>query len=382
MVKASVNGIYAEAHHTFYSEEFKIFQGTDLDGILRRMKEVILERFVMLEQAVSSGWTLVGIDEMKIHFADYHPLNGSSYVELSEFIRSKKAVINILNKDDQECFRYAVTIATLNLMDRKNADCVTKKLKRQSEIFNWTGVNVPATFEDVDVFEKNNCVSIKILGLDSETEEFTVWTSKVKLNKPSYLGVAILELSKKHMYDFHYNYVQEKWGSRAEILFTDTDSLVYEIQTEDFYKDISPDVNERFDTSNYRKDHPSGIPTGKNKKVIGMFNDEGEGKEIFEFAGLRAKCYALKFNDKEEKRCKGVKTNVVEKYITFQDYKDCVFTKVCKIVTQNVFRSRQHTVFTEKVQKIGLSAEDDKIVVLEDEIRTLPLTNDKNIGER
>ena len=90
--------------------------------------------------------------------------------------------------------------------------------------------------------------------------------TKLTFNKPVYLGMCILDLSKTLMYDFHYNYIKQKYGDKAELLFTDTDSLMYEIQTEDFYKDISKDVKDRFDTSDYPPNHPSGIPSGFKKK--------------------------------------------------------------------------------------------------------------------
>ena len=93
--------------------------------------------------------------------------------------------------------------------------------------------------------------------------------TNLTLNKPIYLGMSILDISKNLMYNFHYNYIKPKYEDIAKLLFTDTDSLCYEITTEDFYKDISPDVHKWFDTSNYPKDHKSGIPTGVNKKVPG-----------------------------------------------------------------------------------------------------------------
>ena len=113
--------------------------------------------------------------------------------------------------------------------------------------------------------------------------------TSVTFDKPIYVGQAVLDLSKSLMFDFHYNYMRKKHGDKAELLFTDTDSLMYEIQTEDFYSDIAPDVRARFDTSDYPKDHPSGIEVGVNKKVIGMFKDEAAGKQITHFLGLRAK---------------------------------------------------------------------------------------------
>ena len=97
--------------------------------------------------------------------------------------------------------------------------------------------------------------------------------------------MCILDLSKTLMYDFHYNYAKQKWKN-LKLLSTDTDSLVYEIATDDFFKDISGDVETMYDTSGYPKDHPSGIPVGKNKKVIGLMKDEAGGKIIEEFVGL------------------------------------------------------------------------------------------------
>ena len=106
------------------------------------------------------------------------------------------------------------------------------------------------------------------------------------------------------MYDFHYNYIEQKYGDKAKLLFTDTDSLMYEIQSEVFYKDISVDVKHRFDTSDYPFKHSSGIPSGLNKKVIGMFKDEAHGEIIDEFVGLRAKMYSYEmFEDEESNKC-------------------------------------------------------------------------------
>ena len=95
--------------------------------------------------------------------------------------------------------------------------------------------------------------------------------TEVFFNKPVYVGQAILDLSKTLMFDFHYTYIQKKYGyNHAKLLFTDTDSLMYEITTDDFYKDIAKDIKKKFDTSDYPPNHESGILTGVNKKVIGM----------------------------------------------------------------------------------------------------------------
>ena len=196
--------------------------------------------------------------------------------------------------------------------------------------------------------------------------------TSLTMNKPVYLGMSILELSKIIMFDFHYKYIKPKYRNKAKLLFTDTDSFLYEIQTEDFYKDIAGDVRDRFDTSDYPEGHPSGIPTGINKKVLGMFKDEAAGKVIKEFVGLRAKLYSYKMDEgKENKRCKGIKKAVVEKSIRHEDYKTCLTTGKEQLRRQNIIRSYEHELYTEEVNKVALSAADDKRYLLKDTYDTL-----------
>ena len=193
-------------------------------------------------------------------------------------------------------------------------------------------------------------------------------------NKPVYLGMCILDLSKTIMYDFHYNYIKNKYRNKAKLLFTDTDSLMYEIETGNFYKDISEDVKDRFDTSDYPPNHPSGIPTGCNKKVLGVFKDEAAGKIMEEFVGLRAKLYSYKmFKGEESKKCKGIKKSVVKKSITHEDYKNCLFTGKQEYRRMNVMRSYDHDVYTEEVNKIALCSDDDKRHIIEGQTDTLAL---------
>ena len=196
--------------------------------------------------------------------------------------------------------------------------------------------------------------------------------TSLTMNKPVYLGMSILDLSKTLMFDFHYKYIKPKYGKEAKLLFTDTDSFLYEIQTEDFYKDISGDVKDRFDTSDYPEGHPSGIPTGVDKKVLGMFKDEAAGKNITEFVGLRAKLYSYKMEEgKENKKCKGIKKAVVEKSISHKDYKTCLETGKEQLRRQNIIRSYEHTLYTEEINKVALSAADDKRYLLKDSFDTL-----------
>ena len=102
-----------------------------------------------------------------------------------------------------------------------------------------------------------------------------------------------------------------------------------------------------------------------------MFKDEAGGKQITEFVGLRAKLYSYKMEEKEEKKCKGVKKAVVKKCISFQYYKDCLFKKESQMRKMNVIRSHLHEIFTETVNKVALSHEDDKRNIQPDGIHTL-----------
>ena len=130
--------------------------------------------------------------------------------------------------------------------------------------------------------------------------------TQIYFDKPVYLGMSILDLSKSLVYDFHYNYIKTKYGDNSKLHFTDTDSLA-EIKTTDFYKDIKPDIEKRCNTSDYPSNHPSVIKTGLNSKVLGMFKDEAGGKQSVEFVGLRANCILTKcLMALKKKKCKRV----------------------------------------------------------------------------
>ena len=117
---------------------------------------------------------------------------------------------------------------------------------------------------------------------------------RVVMNKPVYLGQTILDLSKTIMYEFHYDYMIPKYGDRLKLCYMDTDSLIYSIKTKDFYSDISPNVEIRFDTSGYPNDGSRPLPVGKNKKVIGLMKDELGGDIMKEFVSLRPKMYSYR----------------------------------------------------------------------------------------
>ena len=194
---------------------------------------------------------------------------------------------------------------------------------------------------------------------------------KVKMNKPIYLGLSILDISKITMYEFWYDYVKIKYQDRARLCYMDTDSFVVNIRTKDFYKDISQDVNKRFDTSNYTFDRP--LSTGINKKVIGLMKDELGGDIITEFVALSSKAYSYITNDFiEMKKAKGTKKCVVNKMLRFNDYKKCLFDNGKVLKLQQRFKSENHEVHTENINKIALSCDDDKRIVTSDRITSYP----------
>ena len=163
--------------------------------------------------------------------------------------------------------------------------------KTMENIENRVDVRLVTNERDaIKLASKPNYGSIAIF--DENVIAMHMKRTKLVYNKLIYLEMCILDLSKTLMYDFHYNYIDRKYGDRAKLLFTDTDSLCYKTKTDDFYADIAEDIESRFDTSDYLKDHPSGIKSGVNKNVIGMFNNKAGGKQIEEFVGLRAKLYS------------------------------------------------------------------------------------------
>ena len=151
----------------------------------------------------------------------------------------------------------------------------------------------------------------------------------------------------------------------------DTDSLVYDIKTEDFYEDIANDVEARFDTSGYSKTGFGLLPIGLNKKVIGLIKDELGGKIMTEFVALRPKLYSYrKLDGLEDKKCKGIKKCVVKKTLTFEDYKTCLFNDSTEYGSQLMFRSSKHEVHTIEVNKVALNRDDDKRISRKDGIST------------
>ena len=195
--------------------------------------------------------------------------------------------------------------------------------------------------------------------------------ARVKMNKPIYLGLLILDISKILMYEFWYDYMKPKYGNDVKFCYMDTDCFVMNIKTNDFYKDIANDVECKFDTSNYEVNRP--LPMGKNKKVTGLMKDELGGKIITEFVTLRPKTYSYLTDDgKEDKKAKGTKKCVIKRMIKFNDYKICSLKNEVILKSQQRFISKKQGVYTENINKIVLSNNDDKRIVSSDKITSYP----------
>ena len=203
---------------------------------------------------------------------------------------------------------------------------------------------------------KPTFVSCKIFNKD------LVAVHKIKetltLNRPTYIGMTILDLSKTLMYDFHYNYIKNKYRDNAKLLFTDTDSLTYEIESDDVYQDFLND-KDKFDNSDYPVN--SKYFNNTNKKVIGKFKDEASGICITEFIGLRSKMYSyIKDDNKVNKTAKGIKKNIIKKNITHENYKKVLFDNEQMHHTMKTIRSHNHQLGSYEINKVSLSCFDDK----------------------
>jgi hypothetical protein len=193
--------------------------------------------------------------------------------------------------------------------------------------------------------------------------------SKLKLNKPIYTGMTILDLSKLFMYDFYYNKIKKRYADKAQLLYTDTDSLLLLVETPNIYDDMLEDA-QYYDTSDYPEDHKLYSKT--NKKVVGKFKDECNGKPISEFVGLRPKMYSIKVvDDGEIKKAKGVSKPVVEKELNHAMYVECVKNGNQMKHTMISIKSDHHHMGMYKTNKISLSALDTKKYICADGVTTL-----------
>ena len=272
------------------------------------------------------------------------------YIDMNTELR--KVASNDFEKDFYKLMNNAVFGKTMeNVRKHRDIKLVTTNKKRNKLVSEPNYHTINYISKDLSIIEMNK--------------------TRVKMNKLRYLGLSILDISKILMYQFWYDYMKPKHGNDVKLCYMDTGSFVMNIKTEDFYKDIANDVEKRFDTSNYEVDRP--LPTGKNKKVIGLMKDELGGKIITEFVTLRPKTNSYLTDDgKEDKKAKGTKQCVIKRMIKFNDYKNCFLKDEVILKSQQRFISKKHDVYTKNINKIALSNNDDKRIVSSDKITSYP----------
>ena len=258
--------------------------------------------------------------------------------------------------------RFSAPYIALNTDKRKAATSSFEKDFYKLLNNSLFGKTMESLRKRVDVKLTTNQIQAERLTANSAMETFRIINENVSMvksrvtnirwNKPTYIGFCVLELSKLLMYKFHYEHIAPRYGNNAKLLFTDTDSLCYELTTHDAYADMKSDLH-MYDTSDYPKDHY--MYSSENCKVIGKFKDECNGLAPVEFVGLRAKMYSLLLPDgKEKSTAKGINRTFAKKQIKHSMYRECLFDEQTTSATYFQIASSNHQLST-KITKSALS---------------------------
>ena len=304
-----------------------------------------------LQQCISNGMVLSKVHRvMKFNQSNWL----EKYISLNTDFRKKAK--NKFEKDFFKLMNNSVYGKTMENVEKRKSVKIVSEWDPQRNQFSARKLIAHPSFHSVSVFTPNMCAIEMSKG-------------SVTLDKPIYLGFAVLELSKWLMYDFHYEYMKPKFSDKIRLNYMDTDSFIYSIFTEDFYADIYDDVvnpeRSRFDTSEYPIDNIHNFPLN-NGKVLGLFKDENNSKIMTDFVGLRAKLYCFRVETGEvTKKAKGIR-----KYITnnleLRDYRNCLIKKQNIFKKMYIFRSKQHCIYTQMLNKKTLSCDDTKRYIRED----------------
>ncbi|XP_043470555.1 DNA polymerase-like [Leptopilina heterotoma] len=330
-----------------------------LTSLLPKQKYILHYR--ALQQAIESGLKLTQIHRV-LKFKQSPWLK--EYIDFNTKLRTDAK--NEFEKNLFKLMNNAVYGKTMqNVRKRVDVKLVTK----------WEGRYGAEALISKPNFHKRAIFNENLVAVELNKTE-------VLMNKPIYIGLSVLDISKTLMYDFHYKYMRNKYGKNCKLLYTDTDSLIYKIKCTDIYSDMKADIC-KFDTSDYPADNIYGIPQA-NKKVLGLMKDECNGRIITEFVGLRSKMYSIRVDGEDfMKKANGVKTVVVKKSISFDDYMYCLKNIKIQTRVQYSIRSKLDNVHTLKQTKIALSPFDDKRYLLENSTDTLAwghykIKNDEN----
>ena len=300
----------------FLSERMKVNKCKKLVCNLFNKKKYVVHTNA-LKQALNHGLKFKKIHRV-IEFNQEAWLK--PYIDMNTELR--KAAKNDFEKDLFKLTNNSVFGKTMeNIRKHRDIKLVTTDKKRSKLVSEPNYHTINLISEDLSIIEMKK--------------------TKVKMNKPIYLGLSLLEISKTLMYEFWYDYVKPKYYDNVKLCYMDTDSF-----------------NE---------------PTGKNQKIIGLMKDELGGKIIMEFVTLIPKTYSFLTDDgKENKKAKGTKKCIIKKKIKFNDYKKCLFSDELILKSQQRLISKKHDVYTENVNKIALSNNDDKRIVSTNNISSYP----------
>ena len=201
-------------------------------------------------------------------------------------------------------------------------------------------------------FKHSHIINENLVGVEKQK-------TKLKLDKPIFIGMSILDLSKQHMYKFYYDVMKPKYGDNIKMVYTDTDSFVFHTKTNDIYEDLNT-IKKELDFSDYPKEHK--CYDDNNKKVLGKFKDELKSKIITGFIALRPKCYAYSVygDDKKYKKCKGIAKGTVRRQMKYEEFETVLKTNEVIHKSCNSIRSKNHRIFSITTKKIALSSYENK----------------------
>ena len=304
----------------FYRKEKKIKKVEKLICSIEDKEKYVIH-IRALKQALNHGLKLKKVHRV-IKFQQKAWLK--SYIDMNTKLR--KEAKNEFEKDFFKLMNNSVFGKTMeNVRNHRDIKLVTTDQKRKKLV---SEPSYPTTKH----------FSVNLLAIEMKKTE-------VKMNKPVYLGMSILDTSKILMFEFWYDYIKPKYGDRAKLCNMDTDSFIIHTITANFYEDIANDVERWYDTSNYGYNDKRPFPKGENKKVIGLFKNELGGKIVKEFCALRPKAYAYLMDDgNENKKVQGTKRCLIKRKSMFGNYTDCLFNDKIILKSQQRFESYLHNV--------------------------------------
>lgn len=313
--------------------------------------------YVHLKECLNQGLVLLKIHRI-IGFRQDNYLK--QYIDLNTTLRQSSKT-----KFEKDFFKLLNNSIFGKTIENKRKQVDVKLATKWRDIQNLTNKHLTAE----KLVSKPNLKSIHVFSENFAAIQLN--KEKVVLDRPIYIGFSVLEYAKQHMYQFHYNFIKKKYPlkDQAQLCYTDTDSLLYLIFTEDFYKDMLCNI-EHFDTSNFIPGNVYDIPR-VNEKIPGLFKDEMGGDIINEFIGLRAKLYCIDSIKCQIKKAKGI-TKTVTSRLNIDDYHDTLYSNINTRCRMKLIRSIKHVLFTQQVDKKLLSGNDDKIQIQHDKIHTLP----------